>query len=375
LVADSGTFRSEQLIGNSRMRDVAALAGVSTMTVSRALSGSANVTQEARNRIETAVRKLNYHPNEVARSLRHQRSRQIGIVVPNLLDPFFATCAHGASTVAKKNGYSVVISLTDDDSSAEREQVLSMARQHLEGILLLPGACPHDPLLWRFRSAPMVVLDHPLESAPVDTVMVDNRRAAANAVRHLIRLRHRTIVHLNLNPAAYTLQQRDQGYRDAMFEAALVPQTLFVRDPATEIIPILRDLRRKRKKLALFCSNNVITRDTLHAISELGLRIPNDVALVGFDDFETADLLQPGITVIRQPILELGKQGAEMLFRRIRSAETIYEREQITLPVELIIRGSCGAPKSSWTSATANKSERHKDTTAPSDCYAMASPR
>jgi LacI family transcriptional regulator len=218
----------------------------------------------------------------------------------------------------------------------------------------------------------MVVLDHPLDSAPLDTVMVDNRCAAANAVRHLIRLRHRTIVHLNLNPAAYTLQQRDQGYRDAMLEAALVPQTLFVSDPSTEIVAILRDLRRKRQKLALFCSNNVSTRDTLHAISELGLRIPNDVALVGFDDFETADLLQPGITVIRQPILGLGKQGAEMLFRRIRSGETSYEREQITLPLELIIRGSCGAPKASWTTPPAKQTRPGKtEGTAASDTYAM----
>ncbi|WP_213807396.1 LacI family DNA-binding transcriptional regulator [Granulicella sp. dw_53] len=343
------------MIGNSRMRDVAALAGVSTMTVSRALSGSANVTEEVRDRIETAVRKLNYHPNEVARSLRHQRSKQIGIIVPNLLDPFFATCAHGASTIAKKNGYSVVIALSDDDSSVEREQVLSMARRHVEGIVLLPGACRHDPLLWRLRSAPVVVLDHPLEDAPLDTVMVDNRCAAADAVRHLIRLRHHKIIHLNMNPAAYTLQQRDQGYRDAMLEAGLVPQTLVVRDPSTEIIPILQDLRQKQRKLALFCSNNVITRNTLHAISALDLSIPQDVVLVGFDDFETADLLKPGITVIRQPILDLGKQGAEMLFRRIRSREETYDREQITLPLKLIIRGSCGAPKASWTPHMASK--------------------
>ncbi len=333
---------AERQIRPALMRDVANLAGVSVMTVSRALNGSAAVTDVLRTRVLEAVARLEYRPNEVARSLRAQRSRQIGLIVPNLVDPFFAICADAVSLVAKKHGYSVVITTSDEDLKFETEQVSLMAQRSVEGIILVPALGKRESFRRsRVASIPIVTLDRPLSGSSSASVVVENREGARRSVEHLIGHGCRRIVHLCLNRRLYTLAARERGYRDAMRTARLVPESVNGDFAGDEMIAALRSLRVEGP-FALFCSNNLVTRRALHSLTELNWRVPEEVPLVGFDDFETADIMKPAITVVRQPIYLLGTTGAEILFEKLADTGTQDGWGLRTLPVELIVRNSCG---------------------------------
>ncbi len=323
------------------MREVAELAGVGTMTVSRVINGSSQVTEETRQRVLKAIKALNYHPNEVARSLREQRSRQIGIIVPNLLDPFFAICAQAVSLVAREHRYSVNIAMSYEDPEVEYKEAVLMLRRHLDGLIVIPaaGAGTHfgKP---EFGAIPIVTLDRPLTGGKFDSVEVQNRTGASMAVEHLIGRGHTRIAYLGLSPHLYTIRARFQGYRQAMSQAGLLPDAHYGNETPQEMLVTLRRLLQKEGPTALFCSNNLMTRNTLHALSELKARIPETVALVGFDDFETAHLLRPSITVVRQPTEDMGRIGAHLLFSRLKPNDRPAPRKKIVLPVKLIVRDS-----------------------------------
>lgn len=329
----------------ARMSDVAKAAGVSTMTVSRALNHNPNVSDETRRRVLEAIERLRYHRNELARSLREKRTRQIGMLVPNLFDPFFANCAHAIGMVAKQHNYSVIIATSNEDPGAEFEEANRMLHRKVEGVVVIPAAWPHRRsrlLSPEFHSLPMVALDRPLESKRHDTVLVRNRNGGKIGTRHLIELGHKRIAFFGFAPVLYTMRTRQQGYREAMLDAGLEPDVQTVTDALETSVSALRALvAGKRPPSALFCANNLITQHVLHGLRALGMQLPQPIALVGFDDFETADLLQPGITVVRQPTECLGRTAAEVLFARLEGKANGKSR-RIVLPVELVVRGSCG---------------------------------
>lgn len=327
---------------NARMRDVAALAGVSTMTVSRVLNENVSVADDLRKRVWESVQKLRYTPNEVARSLRAKRSGQVALILPNLYDPFFAHCANAVSAVARENKLSVIITTTDEINEAEEEQLRLMARRNVDGILIIP-ASERD---WQTPSAlistvPIVTLDRPARGSSNPSVEVDNKAGAYAVTKHLIQHDYSRIIHFCLDVRRRTLHRRDQGYRRAMKEHGLPFELLDVR-AAYSLDEVIRSFEKLTTEghFALFCSNNLTTLHALHALSRLGLKIPDDVPLAGFDDFEAADILSTGITVVRQPVQELGRAGMELLLS-IMAGES-PPRKKIVLPVDLVIRGSCG---------------------------------
>lgn len=326
------------------MRDVAELAGVGTMTVSRVINGNVQVSEETRKRVFKAIEKLGYRPNQIARSLREQRSRQIGIIVPNLQDPFFAVCAQAVSLVAQEQGYSVNIAMSYESPEIEFNEAMIMLRRHTEGLVVIPSSGKVTQLTSpEFGAIPIISLDRPLDRRRFDSVVVENKNGARLGVRHLIAHGHRHIAYLGLSPDLYTISARSDGYREAMQEAGLRIKIRWGNGSAPEMLVTLRELLgQKEAPSALFCGNNLTTRHALHALSELGVNIPEAVALIGFDDFETADLLRPALTVIRQPTTDMGRTGANLLFARLRAEGRQVPCEQIVLPVELIIRGSCG---------------------------------
>ncbi len=329
------------------MSDVAKLAGVSTMTVSRVLNDNVNVTDETRKRVMAAVAKLQYRRNEIARSLREQSSRQIGILVPNLYDPFFATCAHAISLVAKGHDYSVVLSTSDEDPRTEYDEASSMMRRNVDGLIVIP-AFPQKgaPGLKdrEFEHLPMVALDRPLEGSRCDRLLVQNKHGAQSGVEHLIELGHEHIAYFGLSRPLYTMKMRQRGYEAAIDAAGLRPNISLVSDAPQDTLSALRNtLASKTPPTALFGANNLVTRHLLHSLYALGLHAPDDLALVGFDDFETAELMRPGITVVRQPVDSLGRLAAELLFSRLAKGGDEPAPKRMMLPVELVIRGSCGA--------------------------------
>jgi LacI family transcriptional regulator len=325
------------------MRDVAKLADVSTMTVSRVLKGTVFVGEEARTRVLEAVAKLEYLPNEIARSLREQRTRQIGIIVPNLHDPFFATCANSISLVAKQHAYSTIITTSDEDPATELLEAKRMLRRHIEGLIIIPSpgkSLATDP---EFRNTPIVTLDRPISGSSFDRVVVENKHGAQQGVQHLIDHGHRRIACLSLSLDLWTMQQRLAGYRAAIQAANLKPDSHVVPESPESVLQTLRTLlARKSPPTAIFSCNNLITRNLLHAFATLNIRVPDQIAFLGFDDFETADLLNPPISVIRQPIDIMGRVGAELLFSKLTASTPEAKPKQIILPTELVIRHSCG---------------------------------
>ncbi len=326
------------------MRDVAELAGVGTMTVSRVINGHLHVTEETRKRVFEAIEKLGYRPNQIARSLREQRSRQIGIIVPNLHDPFFAFCAQAVSLVAKEHGYSVNIAMSYENPEIEFNEAMIMLSRHTEGLIVIPSSGKVTQLTnSAFKAIPIVTLDRPLENRRFDSVVVENESGARLAVRHLIAHGHRRIAYLGLSPELYTISARSDGYRKAMEEAGLTLDLHWGNATQPEMLATLRELlSRGKAPSALFCGNNLTTRNALHALSELHIGVPESVALMGFDDFETADLLKPAVTVVRQPTTDMGRIGADLLFSRLRAEGRQIPCKRIVLPVELIVRESCG---------------------------------
>jgi LacI family transcriptional regulator len=331
---------------SARMSDVAKLAGVSTMTVSRVLNESAGVTEGLRKKVFIAIEKLRYQPNELARSLREQRSRQIGILVPYLFDPFFATCAHVISTVAKQHAYSVVLSTSNEDPQTEYEEASRMLRRNVEGLIVIPShPSTGDSLLLahEFDRMPIVTLDRPVDGSGFDSLLVENEQGGRLGTEHLISLGHKRIAYVGLSDDLYTMCMRHRGYRLAMEVAGLKPTAVIcssaIEDARAKIGKLLAT---KSKPTALFCANNLMTRHVLHSLQALDIYPPDGIALVGFDDFDTADLLRPGITVVRQPNELLGRTAAEVLFERLHESRTPKAGKRTVLPVELVVRGSCG---------------------------------
>jgi LacI family transcriptional regulator len=335
------------------MRDVAELAGVGTMTVSRVLSGVVPVSDDTRSRVMAAIEQLDYRPNEVARSLREARTRSIGVIVPNFYDSFFAGCAHAVNLVAQANGYSVMVTTSGEDCKSEYKEASLMLRRNVEGIIAIPAYVGESQLTRpEFETIPIVTLDRPIRTHPagfphLSSVLVENRAGSRRGVEHLIEHGHKTIVFLGLSNELYTLKERHVGYVEAMKEARLTPEAYFSCGTQEGTLEVLRSLRiQNRLPTAIFTSNNLATQHALHALAALKISIPKKIAVVAFDDLEMFDIFVPPITVVRQPNLDLGRIAAKMLFARLQALNSDKlpktEGRKVVLPVDLILRRSCG---------------------------------
>lgn len=331
------------------MADVAKLAGVGKMTVSRLLSGSANVSTETAERVQRAIRMLNYQPNELARSLRSPHSKTIALILPYLYDPFFATCAHAVSTVATQHGYSVLITTSDEKTDVEQKQATLMLRRRIDGMIIIPAPNEDDYLRSKeFESVPIVTLDRPAVHSRFDSVLVNNRAGSRAGVAHLVEHGHKRIAFLGLSRDLFTMQARFNGYRDAMTQAGLTLENYVeCRSPEETVTLVHSLLMEKKPPTALFAGNNLTMRYLLHALNTLRIDVPGQIGLAGFDDFDIADVLQPALTVVRQPVYQVGEMAANLLFQRIARGENPSKGHRVVLPTELVIRRSCGCHRDS----------------------------
>lgn len=326
------------------MNDVARLAGVGTMTVSRVLNGSAKVSEDASRRVKEAIRQLSYRPNEMARALRGQRTRSIGLILPYLYDPFFAMCAHAVTTVARQRGYSVIMTTSDEDPETEFAEASQMLQRHVEGMIVIPANRGHS-LLSRsmLGKTPLVAFDRPLADPSFDTVLVQNQSGSKRMVQHLIEHGHTRISFMGLSRNLFTINARFLGYRKAMQEAGLESDAFFQCETAESTLGAMRTrFTSKKPPTACFTSNTLATRYVFSALLQLGIKIPVDAALAGFDDFDLAELTSPPLTVVRQPAQEMGRVAANQLFERLERGETQHSGNRVVLPVEIVLRRSCG---------------------------------
>ena len=330
------------------MREVAELAKVGTMTVSRVLNGSARVAEETSRRVYAAIEQLQYIPNPVARALRGSPSRTIGVLLPYLYDPFFASCAHAINSVAQQHGYSMILMTTNEDAGSELDEIRQMVRRQVDGLILIPVQPKHAGVAVRsglaiFGGVPVVTLDRPIPQSSFDRVEVENEKGGVLGTEHLIAHGYRDICFLGLELHGHTMSLRHKGYKTAMKHAELSPEAYFDCESQLVVTTLLRRLfAGSRPPRAIFTGNGLVTRYALKALSELGLSIPTQVAVLAFDDFELAELLESPLTVLRQPTRELGKEAAELLFNRLTEGEVKHPQHTHVLPVELVVRASCG---------------------------------
>jgi LacI family transcriptional regulator len=329
------------------MRDVAALAGVALRTVSRVMNSDPTVAPELAARVRDAAEKLSYRPNLTASSLRRGdgRTSTIGLLLEDVANPFSAALLRAVEDEMRQRGVQVLIGSLDQDPSRERELARALVDRNVDGLLIVPTADDQSYLLAESRLGTVFVfLDREARLFAADTVVSDNRGGAIRAVEHLLASGHRRIAYLGDLLMISTADERFRGYRRALelagvaVEPELIRHDLRTIDLATAAASELMSL--PDPPTAIFASQNLITIGATRVLHTSGLAAR--VALVGFDDFILADILEPGVTVITQDPGRLGALAAERLFSRLDGDDAPPRREVV--PIDLIARGSGEIP-------------------------------
>ncbi len=327
--------------------DVARVAGVGAITVSRFVNGTSYVSAEKQKKIQAAINKLGYRPNQAARILKGQRAKIIGLIIPDLADPFFGKCASAIEDYASSQGYMTLIVASKRNQEFQENEVLMLIGQQVAGLVIVPSLPSESLRLLSQTKIPIVMLDRSLPGVIADEVVVENLGGAQTAVNHLIWHGHKRIACIGYDKDCYSVSHRILGYMNAMQTAKLKPELYDETETLEHTLKIIRPWKKAKKRpTAIFSLNNVSTRHLLHALQEVDLMIPQKMALIGFDDLELASLLSPSLTVVRQPAADLGTQAARLLFERIHSANPLEGAFgiKLVLPVEFVIRNSCGCP-------------------------------
>ncbi len=337
----------KRLVSMPKLSDVARLAGVGNATVSRVLNGHSNVSEDKVQRINRAIEELKYRPNRIARSLKGASSGMIGMIVPSISDMFFSRCAEAVEIVAREHGSLLIVMASHDDPVLEFENLQELLNHRIDG-LILSSANVRNPRLHKELSQlaiPVVGLDRPLQKANLPSVMSENCEGARAATEHLLAHGYRTVLCILVKPDLYTIGERVRGYTQAMQHAGLVPHIEVVESSQDAEACLKRHVRSSRKAIAVFTANNLTARYTWEALRKLQLKIPDQVAVLSFDDFDLADTLTPPISVVQQPVDDLGRSAADLLFQRMQQpVEGVVQinRDPLRLPTRLIIRASCG---------------------------------
>lgn len=331
---------------SSNIAEVAEAAGVSVATVSRALQMPKIVAAKTLERVQKAVDRLGYAPNAQARMLRTARSNVIVALVPDISNPFFAEVIRGIEQVAHQNRYSVL--LGDTQYNREREQAYAdlLATKQAAGLITL---LPHIPRLSSRTFAPIVNACEYVKDPTVSSVYVDNLAAARDATNYLLDLGHREIAFITGPMTSPISIDRDQGYEEALRAASLTrnPKLTVSGDFSVEsgIRGVEGLLARREKFTAVFCSNDEMAIGAIRAIKSKGLRVPEDISVVGFDDIRFARYCDPPLTTIAQPKGELGREAMSMMIEILTNAD-VPARKRI-LPTQLVVRGSTAPCKAS----------------------------
>ena len=358
------------------IRDVAQRAGVAPITVSRVVNNSGYVSQAARQRVEAAIADLNYVPNTLARSLRFKKTRVLALVVTDITNPFWTTVARGVEDVANANGFNVILCNTDEDEAKQNDYLQVLLQKRVDGFVLVPARSAADAVrLIQSQKVPVVVIDREVPGVEVDVVRSDSEGGAFLLTRHLLELGHRHIAALSGPEDISTAIQRVAGYRRALREAGLRPSAEIVfhgsYDPEGGYATGHAALALKPRPTAFFAANNFIAVGALRAVQEVGLRVPEDVALVCFDDVPAWFSVDPFLTVASQPAYQMGEQATELLLERL-SAHAPSQPREVVLSVQIQIRRSSGGTLSDTsTSVAASRMQRSVQVTVGDERVAV----
>ncbi|RZU76027.1 LacI family transcriptional regulator [Micromonospora kangleipakensis] len=332
-------------MSEATIADVARRAGVSAATVSRFLTGH---SVRAADLIRAAIEDLDYRPSPLARSLRSGRTRSIAVIVPDVTNPFFAAVVKGAETVARQDNYNLFLYNTDED--VEREvAVLADLVGRVDGAILAPTVESDEaPLRAHQAGLPVVFLDREIDGSPMfDAVLVDNAGGSRRAAEHLLDLGHRRIAIVNGTPHSTPGRQRCESFLETLKSRGVEPPGPYQErgDFREEggYQAVMRLLALEYPPTAMYVTNNLMTAGALRALHDIGIRVPDQLSIVGFDDLQLAALLLPPLTVVDRPMEEQGALAMRLLLRRLHDNQDSVPR-RIVLETKLLVRGSTAPP-------------------------------
>lgn len=330
-------------------KDVAERAGVSVATVSYVLNnGPRPVAPETRVKVEEAIAELGYYPNELARSLRLQQSSTIGLILPNIMNPVFAEIAHELESACRQEGFVLLLCNSDRQHDREEHFIQILRAKQVDGVVITPHDDPValiQPLVQ--ARIPVVVLEHDLPG--VHCIVMDEQQGGRIATQHLIDLGHQRIALLRRTPSSALSRERFIGYRQSLVAAGIAFDPRLVLECAAGQTAGAQAMQQllalAEPPTAVFTHNDVLAMGALYAIRQAGLRAPDDISVVGYDDISSAAYFSPSLTTVRSPKAELGALAGRTILDLVRHKNDMPP-QTVTLPVELVVRTSTAPPAS-----------------------------
>ncbi|RYU96849.1 LacI family DNA-binding transcriptional regulator [Emticicia agri] len=328
------------------IKDIAKALNLSTSTVSRALRGSYEINSETKKLVLEYAEKMNYHPNPIALSLKENRSRAIGVIVPEIANNFFSQAINGIEAVAYDRGYHVVIFQSHESYERELSNIQHLVGRKVDGLLIsLSGETTDVSHLQEIqrRGVPLVVFDRISNEIEANKVIADNFQGAFEATEHLILSGRKRIAHITSPSLLYTTSQRLEGYKAALekhgiaFDENLVRYCGFAPEEAQQVI---FDVLDKQHPDAIFTASDRLALDSYAAVKAKDIDIPKQVAFIGFTNLQVAHLLDPPLSTVVQPAFEIGKTAAEILLETIENKQTAKAVKTVKIPTEVNLRTS-----------------------------------
>ena len=332
------------------IKDIGKALGISTSTVSRALRGSYEISSETKKQVLEYAEKVNYRPNPIALSLKERRSRSIGVVVCEIANNFFSQAINGIESIAYNRGYHVIISQSHESYDREVVNVQHLASRSVDGLLVSISGETTD--LTHFislheKGLPIVFFDRISNEIVTHKVIADNYKAAYDATSHLIKNGYKKIAHITSAPFLSITKERLEGYKNALVDNGITFNEQYVKYCShsgmivEEIEAALNNLlKTKLKPDAIVTAGDRLTTAALTAIKNLQLKVPDDIAVVGFSNTNIPELISPTLTTIRLPAFEMGQVATELLIQMIESKKPVTEFETRVLQTEFIVRNS-----------------------------------
>lgn len=329
---------------NPTIRDVAELAGVHPSTVSRVINNDSRISEKTKNKVLLIIKKLGYTPNAIARGLKIKRTYTLGMLIPDITNPFFAEIARGVEDAANANGFNIILCNTDDKLKKERIYLEILKGKRVDGLILGTAHIKDKSIIeLEKKKFPYILLSRNVEGLDKNCVIVDDVAGGIMVTEYLIKLGHRRIAHITGPPTVRAANNRLEGYKFALekhqieYHEELVKEGDFRIKGGYQVMK--RFLKLAEPPTAIFAANDLLALGAMQAIQKEKYHIPEDFCIIGFDDIRLASFVYPPLTTIRQPMLEMGALAVKMLLKIIEEGE--FNQRKIVLKPKLIIRESC----------------------------------
>lgn len=325
-----------------KLKDIAERAGVSTATVSHVINGTRFVSDETKKKVMDVINEVGYRTNYAARSLRSKKSKTIGLIVPDISNSFFASIIEYIAKFLKEKGYYLFLANSDEDVAFEKEQILIMSNRIVDGLIIAPASKDHSYINQMMGADyPIVFIDRLPVGCHRDYVLADNTKSSFDAISAFIEKGHKRIGIINGLEELSTTLERLQGYKNALakYHIPIDPKLVKFGDSKFDGgYNLTRELIRNKSITALYVGNNLMTIGAVNCLIDNNIKIPDDISVIGFDDYAWANITSPALTVIRQPIFDISKKAVDLILKRIDERGTDFQTYRF--PAEIIYRNS-----------------------------------